>query len=657
MLEANEEKNESLLESLKKEYISRAKAVAYIYQNDSSLITDSVKSKEIATYLGIDEICYFDTAGTIIGGTNPEYNGLNVNDGDQISFFKPILSDFDLELCQDMTPNTFAGKMIMYAMVWRSDHEGLIQVGIEPDTLVKSLNETSIKDTFSSFVVNEECYILFDLETSKVVCSTNPSFMDKTNIELDIELEINNTKLGKTKTLDVNSVYTIREIDDKYVFCLLEYMIDYYTNPKIDIVISGCTLFVVLLLFYIVVIHIAKKDRKKEELYENELREALQKATDASEAKSRFLFNMSHDIRTPMNAILGYTELLKRNITDDVNSSYIDKIKTSGDTLLDIINHILEMARIENGKVSVSDAVYDVSIFIEGIKDIFDTQMKDKGLEFSINSSINNNYLIGDAPKIKEILINVISNSYKYTSTGGYVKVNFSEESGKEDNITDLIITISDNGRGMSEEFLNNIFVAFEREHSSTESKVNGTGLGMAITKQYVDLLNGKIDIDSVFHKGTTITITIPQVISNKDALNEENEVKIEVDFKDKRILLAEDNDLNAEIAMEILTEYGFIVERAKDGEECVEKLINEHPLYYDLILMDIQMPKMNGYEATKTIRSLSTNHHLIPIIAMTANAFEEDKKNAFDAGMNAHIAKPFDLDILIDTLQNILKK
>ncbi|MBP0965332.1 MAG: PocR ligand-binding domain-containing protein [Oscillospiraceae bacterium] len=386
----------------------------------------------------------------------------------------------------------------------------------------------------------------------------------------------------------------------------------------------------------------------------------LEIANASSAAKSAFLFNMSHDIRTPMNAIIGFTELLDKHLDDkELAREYIKKIKTSNEFLLSLINNVLEMARIESGKTTLDESFWNIYAFNDTLYSLFDSQMKEKGIEFTRSIDVEHTEVICDATKLREIFLNILSNALKYTPSGGRVTMRLTEVPSNRAGHAMYRTEIEDTGIGISEEFLPKMFDEFTRERSSTESRVNGTGLGMAIVKRLVDFLGGTIKVESQVGRGTKFTVTVPHRIADKrDKVQsiESDSVYDAEKFKGKRILLAEDNELNAEIAMTILEESGFMTEHAADGIICADMLAKAAPGYYDLILMDIQMPNMDGYKATKTIRhSADKSKADIPIIAMTANAFEEDKQNAYKAGMNGHIAKPINVNELMATLAKIL--
>ena len=406
-----------------------------------------------------------------------------------------------------------------------------------------------------------------------------------------------------------------------------------------------------------------KMRRYKDIFHEEELEKAAIEARMANEAKTRFLFYMSHDIRTPMNAIIGFADLLEKHLDDKKRViDYISKIKHSSSFLLSLINYVLEMARIESGKATLKTETGDLKNLVNTLNDVFEPSIEEKKLQYTCNLKVENPYVHCDKTKLREILLNVISNSIKYTPEGGSVTVDITEEGhDAEKKVSFYRFTIEDTGIGMSKEYLPHIFEEFSRENTSTESKVIGTGLGLPIVKSLVDLMGGTIEVSSEVAVGTKTIIILPFLVSEeecKDAVQEQQEsTKLLALLMGKRILLAEDNELNAEIAITILEEEGLKVEWAEDGIKCLEMLKKVPEDYYDMILMDIQMPNMDGYRTTEEIRSLPDKRAQIPIVAMTANVFDEDKKKAYEAGMNGYIAKPIDTKAIFSTLGEILQE
>lgn len=415
---------------------------------------------------------------------------------------------------------------------------------------------------------------------------------------------------------------------------------------------------------HVVSVLLANRDFTEEKKRELEQEEALRqekiKAEKANEAKSIFLFNMSHDIRTPMNAIVGYSQLMKKELTNPKLVHYQEMIEQSSQLLLSIINNVLDMARVESGKMELDENYEVIGNISQLVCSAFAAEASRKNIELNRIVNVEHKHIIVDSTKMQEILSNLISNAIKYTSAGGKVTIDTKELPYDKEGYVLIQTKVSDTGVGMSEEFLPSLFELFTRERNTTLSKIPGTGLGMAIVKNFVDLMNGSIEVESELGKGSTFTITIPHKIANKDYTNRniKDSNECDIDFMGKRILLAEDNELNAEITTTILSEMGFEVKVVEDGILCVNEIQHQPANTYDLILMDIQMPNMDGYKATHCIRRLLQPEKAnIPIIAMSANAFEEDKKKAFDVKMNDYITKPIDFQKMEEVLKHILSK
>ena len=389
------------------------------------------------------------------------------------------------------------------------------------------------------------------------------------------------------------------------------------------------------------------------------LQVAVENAESANRAKSTFLFNMSHDIRTPMNAIIGYADLASRHLDDPAKlEKYMENIQVCGQNLLMLLNNVLDLARIENDKTEIEYSVSDVEKDFRNCIAMFQNQADSKGQTLTVTAQLQHPYVYADIPHLTEVCTNLVSNAVKYTGACGTIHCDITQKPGKKEGWCDTVITVADNGIGMSQEFQKHIFEPFERERTSTVSKVEGSGIGMGIVKKLVGLMGGTVEVESKIGVGSTFTVTIPCRIASQ----EETQAKRETGSSDQKslsgtkILLAEDNDLNAEIAVELLQEEGCTVDRAKDGVECVDMLEKAANGTYQLILMDIQMPVMNGYDAAKKIRRMDDLPKAdIPIIAMTANAFSEDKQAALDAGMNDHVAKPINMNVLVPTIQKYL--
>ena len=402
-----------------------------------------------------------------------------------------------------------------------------------------------------------------------------------------------------------------------------------------------------------------KKHREKQ--YAADLKKAAELAKSANEAKTRFLFNMSHDIRTPMNAIIGFSGLLEKNLQNEEKAKeYLGKICSSGNLLMTIINQILEIARIESGTIALQLKAEDINTVFHTVNTVFEEDIRKKNLQYSADLDVYHTFIFCDRVKLQEIMLNIISNAIKYTSDGHAVHVKIYEKDSEDPRKARFIFNCEDTGIGMSEEYLPHIFEEFSREHTTTENKVAGTGLGLPIVKSMIELMGGSIQVESTQGVGTKFTVDISfDTASEADVYR--NQISEQPDILEKlegkRILLAEDNDLNAEIAIELLAEQKIITDRAEDGAECLDKLEKADSGYYDMILMDIQMPVMDGYDAAARIRRMKDEKKAsIPIIAMTANAFAEDRQKAISMGMNDHVAKPIDMNVLLPVIAKYIR-
>lgn len=422
-----------------------------------------------------------------------------------------------------------------------------------------------------------------------------------------------------------------------------------------DVVICYALSLLIAVLFYLLFMK-----RYHEQQYAEKLQLSAAEAQEASEAKTRFLFNMSHDIRTPMNAIMGFTELLNRNLDDQEKArGYLRKIQNASNLLLTIINQVLEMARIESGTVTLKLEATDLSALFHSVNTVFEADIQKKNIQYSEDAHVPHKFAYCDKTKLEEIYLNIVSNAIKYTPDGHAIRVEIHELPSEDKKKACYRFTCEDSGIGMSADYLPHIFDEFSREHTTTENKVVGTGLGLPIVKSLIEQMGGTIQVESTQGVGTKFTVDLTLTLASREEVYSSPEASAEAEhakLRGRRILLAEDNELNAEIAIELLGEKGLLIERAADGEECCTMLSQAPEGYYDLILMDIQMPRMNGYEAAAKIRGMADAKKAgIPIIAMTANAFAEDRQAALDAGMNAHVAKPIDMAVLLPTLLHCL--
>lgn len=439
----------------------------------------------------------------------------------------------------------------------------------------------------------------------------------------------------------------------------MESTYEYMKKSRDATIKIACTAAAVTIVMIITIYLALHKNKLKDEKQQELIRQSAIAAEAANKAKSTFLFNISHDIRTPMNAIIGYAELAGR-ITESDNklNDYLEKIRICGQKMLSLLDNVLELSRIESGKVTIEETAVAAGSIFDDCLVMIHSEAEKKHLTIFVEKEMICPYIYFDTSRVTEIILNIISNAIKYTGDGGEIRCTIKQLPHQKEGWIYHELSVADNGIGMSEEFQTHIFESFARERSSTVSGIEGTGLGMGIVKKLVDLMDGTIDIKSRLGEGTTVTVRIPcRTASYEDTQTKRAETRNDKNILEgKHILLAEDNDLNSEIAIALLSEKGLIVDRAADGVKCIEMLEKAPDGYYSLILMDIQMPILDGYDTTTTIRRLSnTAKSSIPIIAMTANEFEEDRKKALSVGMNDHVAKPIDMNILIPTLQKYL--
>lgn len=525
---------------------------------------------------------------------------------------------------------------LLFKPVYRTDDSGessfwgfVLQV-IDWDRFMSDINLKSLSEA-------DFCYKIWSYDRSsedKVILAQSQEDMPEDSLTIECEIPNNTWYFDIVPSNGWIPVsYWVLAIAVSYIFSLLVATIYYQISSK--------------------------KHREKQ--YAADLKKAAELAKSANEAKTRFLFNMSHDIRTPMNAIIGFSGLLEKNLQNGKQAKeYLGKICSSGNLLMTIINQILEIARIESGTIALQLKAEDINTVFHTVNTVFEEDIRKKNLQYSTDLDVYHTFIFCDRVKLQEIMLNIISNAIKYTSDGHAVHVKIYEKDSEDPRKARFIFTCEDTGIGMSEEYLPHIFEEFSREHTTTENKVAGTGLGLPIVKSMIELMGGSIQVESTQGVGTKFTVDISFDMASeadvyRDQISEQPDVLEKLEGK--RILLAEDNDLNAEIAIELLAEEKIVVDRAKDGAECLDKLEKAVPGYYDMILMDIQMPVMDGYDAAARIRRMKDEKKAsIPIIAMIANAFAEDRQKTISMGMNDHVAKPIDMNVLLPVIAKYIR-
>lgn len=710
------EENAQELEETRREYeamcLSHARTAAYILKQNRELQNDPDKLKKIAAYVGVDEIHIFDGDGVIVAGTHPEYYGYSMDSGEQLSFFKPLLSDKSLELVQDVMPNTAEGRLVQYSALWNEDGTYIVEVGMNPDAVVHATEKNELPYIFSLLQtgVGRRLYAI-DPETETVAGSTLVSEVGRSAAETGFRPEQLRSDRPFQAVVDGESSLCLsKSIGGSYVVCAAP-MSGIYRSVFAGeaLLLAGLVLIALILVNSVTVImdravigqlrqinkslraiqdgdlqteitgeasqefhelgeHIngmvasllqsSEKLKLSEKVREQneELERQRRQLEAANQTKSEFLFNMSHDIRTPMNAILGFTSLAMENNTDGTQQVYLKCIEVSAKQLLEIIDNIMELSKMEDRKVVIEEELVNVQETYRKLPTMFDSDLKSKCLTYRDSLEITHPYMYIDTAHYTRIFLNIVSNAIKYTPEGGSISVTCRELPGSSPDTCVLETVVEDTGIGMSAEFLAHAFESFSRERNSTISGVQGTGLGLAIVKKLVELMGGGISLESQPGRGTKVTVRLPHRLGAPP----EKEPELpdsEVLFAGRRILLAEDIDINAIIAVKLLSARGFLVDRVRDGVQCVDKLLKAEPGYYDLILMDIQMPNMDGYEAARAIRALEDSDKSgIPILAMTANTFKEDRDKAIASGMNGHISKPLDVGEMFQTIAAALQ-
>lgn len=719
------EENSKELERVQEEYnamcLNDARTVAYILEYNPKARDDIEELKKIAANVEVDEIHIFDTKGVIVAGTRPEYFGYSVDSGEQIGFFKPLLTDKSLELVQDITPNTAEGQLVQYSALWSEAGDFIVQVGMNPSSVLHATEKNELSYIFSLLRTGVG-YSLYAVnpETKKIEGSTVVSDVGKDMAEIGFQMqEMESGHRFYAKPGHTLSYCLSQKIGENYVIWTIPVSGFYrliVTNELL--MLAGLILISMILIqavadtmdrtvigqikringklrsiqegdlktkvdvkdskeFLELSAHInsmvdsllqsseklemsEKIKSQKEELerQHEQLEAAVEQAEAASKAKSEFLFNMSHDIRTPMNAIIGFTNLALESSDPKEQREYLENINISSKQLLDLISNILELSKIEKHEIVSEEELADVEETCQRLCTIFDSDLKKKHLACTINIDTKHPYFYMDTIHYSQVFLNVVSNAIKFTPGGGTIAVSVRELPGNDPDTCFLETIVEDNGIGMSDEYLAYAYEPFSRERTSTASGVQGTGLGLAVVKNLVELMKGSVHMESRQGRGTKVVIRLPHRLGEPPAAKSEKDTDVlqPVPLEGRRILLAEDIDINAMIATKLLTGRGGIVERAKDGAECVDMVLKAEEGYYDLILMDIQMPNMDGYTAARSIRALDNEKKAaIPILAMTANAFKEDCDKAMESGMDGHIAKPLDPEKMFGMIGKVL--
>ncbi len=660
VIEENKESYQTLLETLKEEYTLRAETVANLLEMEGRLYQTTVEYRKIAKQLRVDEIHIINTGGCIVAGTNPEYFGYSFSSGEQMGYFKPMLTDKTLSMCQDMVPNTAEGKMMMYAIVWNSSGTAMIQIGITPSRLLAKLNSASVENLVRQMPITSGMNIfLLNATTGKMLATTRQDVLLYELQDSD-RLEGGNLQEGKRYRTSVKisgrQQYLVYEKYGEYNLAVSYGILEANQN----LIYVAATMFLVLVLSFLITFYITERSIAAIDKNEEELKQAKEAAERANAAKTGFLSRMSHDIRTPLNGIIGMIEISDRHREDralvDANRA---KEKVAAKHLLELINDVLEFNKLDEENLQLTKEPFCLKELWQEIITIVEPRAADKGVLLKYEEQTEGTAVgcvLGSSLHVRQIFINILGNAIKYTDAGGYVLCQVTIKAIGE-NLISCQTVISDNGIGMSPAFLPHLFEPFSRENTDKKSVTQGTGLGMSIVKHLIDKMDGTVTVESKKGVGTIFTVTLLF-----EGLKEQECKKIEeedqsADLSGMRVLLAEDNELNMEIAETFLTDAGVQITKAYNGKEEVERYLEQPAGTFDAILTDLMMPIMDGCEAARAIRSSGrADAESIPIIALTANAFWEDAERVKREGMNEHLPKPLDVGKMLSVLAKYRK-
>lgn len=645
VIEENKESYQTLLETLKEDYTLRAEIVANLLEMEERLYQTTEEYRKIAKQLRVDEIHIINTGGCIVAGTNPEYFGYSFSSGEQMGYFKPMLTDKKLSMCQDMVPNTAEGKMMMYAIVWNSSGTAMIQIGITPSRLLAKMNSASVENLVRQMPITSGMNIfLLNASTGKMLATTRQDV-------LLYELQ-DSDRLGEGKIQEGKRYRSSAKIRGRQQYLVYEKYGEYdlavsygIFEANQNLIYVAATMFLVLVLSFLVVFYITERSIAAIEKNEEELKQAKEAAERANAAKTGFLSRMSHDIRTPLNGIIGMIEISDRHREDralvDANRA---KEKVAAKHLLELINDVLEFNKLDEENLQLTKEPFCLKKLWQEIITIVEPRAADKGVLLKYEEQTEGTAagcVLGSPLHVRQIFINILGNAIKYTDAGGHVLCQVTIKAIGESRISCRAV-ISDNGIGMSTAFLPHLFESFSRENTDEKSVTQGTGLGMSIVKHLVDEMGGTITVESKKGVGTTFTVTLLFEEPKEQEGKKIEEGDESADLSRMRVLLAEDNELNMEIAETFLTDAGVQITKAYNGKEEVERYLEQPAGTFDAILTDLMMPVMDGYEAVREIRSSGrADAQSIPIIALTANAFLEDAERVKKEGMNEHLPKP----------------
>ena len=660
VITTNQSDVDRLMDTLKEEYTLRVQMLADILDGSEAERYTTTDYWALAERFCVDEVYLFDESGTIVNGTNAAYFGYNFDSGEQMAFFKPMLEDKTLSMCQDVTPNTAEGRPMMYAIAWDAAGDAMVQIGVTPSHLLEAMDKGSISQIVRNMPVMSGMMIcVVDAETKQTaVCTSGDLQAYLSTIE----------KLAQNADTSGARHHEVLHVGGDLCYAAYEYFAPYeiavtYSASVVNesLIYWAGILFAALFLSLLIVNYIVRKTIGELEENRNELQAAKDAAEKANFAKTSFLSRMSHDIRTPLNGIIGLLKIDDAHPDDkELLKSNRAKILVAANHLLSLINDVLQMSKLEDGNITLAHEALDLQALAQDVLTIAEQRAAESGVTLENPTSVEEiryPYVYGSPLHLRQLFLNIYGNCIKYNKVGGRVTTCFSCL-GEADGIVRYQWVISDTGIGMSKDFLQHIFEPFAQEHTDARSIYRGTGLGMAIVKTLTDKMGGTIRVESTEGVGSTFTVTLPFEIAPAPGTLPAPSTRGAASIRGLRLLLAEDNNLNAEIAKTLLQDAGAAVTVVGDGRQAIELFRSMPEGTFDAILMDIMMPFVDGLTAARTIRAMQRDDaQRIPIIAMTANAFEEDAQECIKAGMNAHLAKPLQMELVIETIGNLAKK
>ena len=662
VIDANEKKEQSLTDSLKENYTSKAKAVAYVIDNIPETEYDIAEQIRLAKLMSIDEIHLFTEDGEIYSGTVPAYYGYTFDSGEQMAYFKPMLENKALSMCQDVTPNTAENKPMMYAICWNDKGTRMIQIGIEPRRLIEEMQSNAISEVVNNIPAYEGVNILVaDTETGEILGATVNRHVGKTLSSLGIDTDNLSTD-GVTHfkgNVDHKSSYCAIQGLENYIIVVVQEKEEVNRELPLTMLLIFVYLFIAAILLAIVVKRMS--DRRERAIAISE------RAVAANEAKSSFLSNMSHEIRTPINAILGMNEMILRESNEESTLTYSQNIKTAGNTLLGIVNDILDFSKIEEGKMNIVPVDYDLSATLKDLVNMIRIRLDAKKLKLIQDFDINTpRFLHGDEIRVKQIITNILTNSAKYTERGSVTfKVSYDKIPSEPDSVM-LNVSVKDTGIGIKPADMDKLFSKFDRIEENRNRNIEGTGLGMSITKELLEMMGSSLNVSSIYGAGSEFSFTIKQTVVSWDPLGdfEETQKKTQEEVKEYKqkfeapeanILVVDDNNMNLLVFTRLLKQTKVKIDTAVSGDEGIGMILKKK---YDVIFLDHMMPEKDGVQVLRELKEGPENLNMdTPYICLTANAINGARDEYLKAGFDDYLAKPVDPEELEEMLFRFLPR